>query len=959
MNKSIKFLLFITIALLPSLAFAQAGKIFGKVVDAQTGEGLIGANVQIVGTNYGAATDVKGEFIILNITPGTYNIKARYIGYREQVSQNIKVYVNLTTEVNFGLQTEEFTTDVIVVQAPKPLINKNITNSTDIKKAEDIENLPIRGVNAIVATSAGVVEQGGNIFVRGSRSDGVAFYVDGVLVTDPVFGGSTSGVINNAIEEIQVQAGGYSAEFGGANGGIISTQTRTGRDNYQITGEAITDNFVGVGNKFLDTYSYGYSEYALTIGGPVIPGYKDLKFFFAANNIFQRSGAAFYRGLQMDNVFDPALGANSDTLDFNYPDGYRINAPRTSTQLQGNLTFDLNPLTFRVNANYVGGWSRGGAGIAAFAAQKSARLTEYERISGSLKATHVLAANAFYDVIVNYYSDLEFFMDPYFKHNVAAYGDSIANAKIGRNLQGDSDNFAHTKLYGFDFYNQNEWLSGYEKRKYSTIGGKFNFLYQLGKNHEFKTGVEYTTHTIRRYALGGNAFAVSNLARAVADGSVNDVYSRLDNYGYDVYGNESDKGLDAAKNPVFAAFYIQDKMEYSDLVFNIGFRYDYIDIDGEVFKNPSNIDFNDAGEIDQNSLETLKPIDFVSPRIGVSFPVTDRTVFHAQYGKFIQQSRLRDVYQGYSVVADNIKGGFAISAPVGFGVRPERTTQYEIGFKQQLGESFAFDLTGFYKDIKDQVQIRSIFADADAEHKQYYAWVNGDFSTTKGIEVKLDLRRTDRISATVDYTYSDAQGTGSNPSTAFRTIWQSPTGTPYFPQQVTPLDFNQAHKGNINLDYRFGKDDGPELFGSKFLSDFGMNFLFSFASGFNYTRWEGYANARTPLEPLNNSTTPWTYQIDARIDKSFSLGPISLNVYLWIVNLLNKQNVVSVFNNTGDAYDDGYLSSDAGQSQYNNYKLNYGQKYADTYAKLYRALNYASGNFGTPRQIRLGVKINY
>lgn len=944
--------------ILPSIAFAQTGKIFGKVVDAQTGEPLIGANVLILGTNYGAATDVKGEFIILNILPGTYNISARYIGYREQINQNIKVYVNLTTEVNFNLQTEEYTTDVIVVQAPKPLINKNITNSTDVKKSEDIENLPIRGVNAIVSTSAGVVNQGGNIYVRGSRSDAVAFYVDGVLVNDPLFGGSRSGVINNAIEEIQVQAGGYSAEFGGANGGIISTQTRTGRDNYQITAEVITDNIAGgVGNKFLDTYSYGYSEYAVTIGGPVIPGYKDLKFFLAGNNIFRRSRAAFDRGIDMKNVVDPSRGALADTIDIYYPAGYLVANPASSYQVQGNLTFDLNPITLRVNANYVRNWSRDGVGITTYAARRSATLNESQIISGSIKGTHVLAANAFYDIIVNYYTDLSFSMDPIFKHNTSAYGDSLENAKVGRNLQGDGFQLSRAFAYGYNFLKEDETRAGYEKRKYSTLGGKFNFLYQLGKNHEFKAGVEYTTHTIRRYALG-SAFSVATLARSIADGSPYDVYNRVDNYGYDVYGNETDNGLVAPKKPVFAAVYVQDKMEYSDLVLNVGFRYDYINIDGEVFKNPHNIEFDDNGEISQKSLETLKPIDFVSPRIGVSFPVTDKTVFHAQYGKFIQQSRLRDVYQGYTVVADNIRGGFAISAPVGFGVRPERTTQYEIGFKQQLGESFAFDITGFYKDIKDQVQIRSIFADADATHKQYYAWVNGDFATTKGIELKLDLRRTERISATVDYTYSDAQGTGSNPSSAFRTIWQSPTGTPYFPQQVAPLDFNQAHKGNINIDYRFGKDDGPEIFGSKILSEFGANFLFSFASGFNFTRWEGFANARTPVEPLNNSTSPWTFQIDARIDKSFSIGPLSMNIYLWVQNLLNTQNVVAVFNNTGDAYDDGWLSSDEGQAQLNGYKV-YGQQYADTYKKLYKALSYSAGNFGAPRQIRLGVKINY
>ena len=100
-----------------------------------------------------------------------------------------------------------------------------------------------------------------NLYVRGSRADAISFYVDGVLVNNPVTGGSQTGIINNAIEEIQVQAGGYPAEYGGANGGIVSSSTRTGSEVYKIGMEAITDNLAGAGEDYLGGYSYGYSEY--------------------------------------------------------------------------------------------------------------------------------------------------------------------------------------------------------------------------------------------------------------------------------------------------------------------------------------------------------------------------------------------------------------------------------------------------------------------------------------------------------------------------------------------------------------------------------------------------------------------------------------------------------------------------------------------------------------------------
>lgn len=944
--------------LLPLALSAQTGKVVGSVKDLETGEALLGANIIIEGTSLGAASNENGEFIILNVPPGTYRLKARYIGYREVTLTNIKVSVNLTTEVSFALPSESYTTETITVVAPKPLINKNITNSTGIVSKEDIQNLPIRGVNALVSTQAGVVNQGGNLYIRGSRSDAVAYYVDGVLVNNPVFGGARSAPISNAIEEIQVQAGGYSAEYGGANGGIISTSTRGGSENYNVSAEIITDNFIeqGSGKTFLGTYSYGYSEYVLTAGGPVIPGMKNFRFFLAGNNVFQRTPAAYRRAYEFTDI-PVAAGALRDTIDISYPANYVKNNANSSYQFSGNLTYDLLPFTFRLNGSYRYATARSGIGWTALANEANAGLNQDQTLTTSLKITHVINPNSFYDVIVNYFDDFYIDMDPVFKHDILAYGDSMANAAIGRDLQGDSRNIANWSAFAQSFTSSARPYNLYRKQSTKSYGGKLNFLYQLGKHHEFKTGGEFTYYTIRRYSIA--PFAIAQNLGAIADGDVRGIYDRLDNYGYDVYGNALDAGYtgpDGPKNPVFAAFYLQDKMEFSDLVVNFGFRFDYIDVDSKTFIDPSNVQFDSDGVIDPDYMVDVDPFMQVSPRLGFSFPVTDRTVFHAQYGKFIQQSQLRNLYLGFNLASDIIKGGYAELNPVGYGLRPERTTAYEIGFRQQLGESFAFDLTGFYKDIKDQVQLRQIFADPTAQHVKYYALLNGDFSTVKGFEIKLDLRRTNRLSGTVDYTYSNAEGTGSTPNDAGRTVWQSPSAEPFFPVQIAPLSFNQTHRGAINLDYRYANNDGPEIFGAKALENFGLNVLFSFTSGFNYTRWDGFGNARVPNEALNTSTTPWTFQIDARLDKSFSVGPLNLNAYIWVINLLDTKNIVGVFNTSGDPVDDGWLASTEGGGILNGYTT---EEDKQMYKDLYLASIYNSGNFGTPRQIRLGIRLDY
>lgn len=946
---------------------AQTGKIAGEIVDDK-GEPLIGASVLIQGTSMGASTNVDGFFVILSIPPGTYTLRVSFVGYNTSILSNIKVSVNLTTQVNFTLTSQAIELGEIVKVAERPLINKNVTNATSIVRSEDIELLPLRGVNNIIATQAGVVTQGSNIHVRGSRLDAVTFYVDGVLVNNIVFGGSQTSVITNAIEEIQFQAGGYTAEFGGATGGIIATQTRTGRENYNLNIEVITDNFASPGRQYLGGYSYGYSEYVLSAGGPLFPGYKKLKFFVAANNVYNRSPIGFYKGANFEKLYDPLLlqsyqatggkGTKPDTFDVIYPNGTLLNSGQNTYNIQGNLTWDLNPISLRLNGTFRTTEGRNGVGISGINTFNRAGMNEAYTFTSSLKFTHVVSPAAYYDLIFNYFSDYYVDMDPIFKHNITAYGDSIQNAAVGTTLRRDGLNPIALTAYGFNFTRSVIPYNLYRKHKSLSYGGKINFTYQLGSHHELKLGGEFTSYQIRRYSLPSSLSLASNI-KENPEGALNRIYSRLDNYGYNVYGNESDEGIDRSKKPLFAGVYFQDKIEYSDLVINAGVRLDYIDIDGSVFKDPSNIKFTKEDLIDPTSLEKVDPRTYVSPRLGFSFPVTDRTVFHAQYGKFIQQSMLRDVYQGYNVVADNIKGGFAISSPVGFGLKPEQTIQYDIGFTQQVGDIFSFDITGFYKDIKDQIQIRTIYSVPGATHTEYYAWVNGDFATTKGIEFKFDLRRIRRIAASIDYTYSDAQGSGSNPSTGFRMIWQSPTSTPFFPQQITPLDFNQTHRGSINLDYRFADNDGPVILGNKLLENLGLNLLFTFNSGYNYTRIEGFGNARIPLEPLNTSTTPWTFQLDAKLDKTIYLfGRFNVNIYLWVINVLNTQNAIGVFGTSGDAYDNGWLTSKQGAGTIEGYRK-YGEEHAQRYIDLYKALNYNAGNFGTPRQIRLGIKLNY
>jgi hypothetical protein len=560
----------------------------------------------------------------------------------------------------------------------------------------------------------------------------------------------------------------------------------------------------------------------------------------------------------------------------------------------------------------------------------------------------------------SYFGNFGVTYDPDLKHDIFAYQDSVANAAYGYTFRAnDVDPLTNVVFSTFAPYGY-PLTTAYAKSRYNKIMGKLNFIHQIGRTHEIRVGGEAERWTIRSY--GVDASTLWPFIRQNPDATPEQIAfnARSNYYGYDMWGRTVDEGFDGPKHPVFAGAYAMDKIELEDLVINVGLRYDFINTDSKKPKDMNNIKFLPDGNLDPDGLEDAPVSQTVSPRIGFSFPVTDQTRFFAQYGRFVQQSRLRDVYLGNAVNASNIRGGYAIQTPVGFGLRPENTIQYDFGFQQMMGENIVFNINAFYKDIRDQVQIRQITASPGASHLAYYAWVNGDFSTTSGVSLSVDMRRTERLQASIDYTYSDARGTGSAPSTAFYAIWQSPTETPYYPKIVQTLDFDQTHRGSLNLDYRFGRDDGPAIGGVRFLERTGLNLLFQFNSGSPYTLVDeySYGNRRQPVEPINASSSPWTFRIDGRLDKTVNIWEFNVNFYVWVINVLNTRSVTGVFATTGTSTDNGYLSTEEGQTRLKN-MASYGDVFEQMYREYYYQLGIMNAFASTPRQIRLGMRIDF
>ncbi|MFQ6615945.1 MAG: carboxypeptidase-like regulatory domain-containing protein [Fidelibacterota bacterium] len=993
------FLISLLGLLLASTAFAQTGKISGSVIDRETGEPLIGANVIVMGTSFGAATDVEGRFVILDVPSGTYSLKTTYVGYQEVTLSNVRVVAGLTVYAeDISLSSVAIEAEPIQVVAERPLIEKSATNAVRIVTSDEIEKLPVRGANEYFALQPGVVLQNDRIHIRGGRSDEVGFYIEGASAKDIVDrdGGSLINTIPEALEEVLVQAGGYAAEFGGANAGIIQQNFRTGGDRLFMSLQGETDNFGNYpGEKVLGSYSYGYSDYVVTLSGPLL--FNRVRFFLAGENNFMRdynpvfwsgSPATWFDGTPLDTVYDTGVrgGDKGDMEVLSWNAGNIPGRMRNRYGANGTLLLDFHPLRIKTAGAYT--WQRQRSNtlpIMYLFAQDRLPLTDRSEVLINTKASYFLTSTSFLELNLNFLDRRTKTYDPWFKDDFLAYSDSLEAARVSEeNDLGWAAQPSYTSrvrpydFHGFQFHRPGYLLSGLTKDQRGYLGGSVAFTSQVGR-HELKLGGSAENWSVRHYFVSGGragAQALLSFMRSNPDSArdatslarIVRVQTTPNIYGFDEFGNVIDKGPDGPRHPKFYSAYLQDKIEYNDIIINAGLRYDYIFMDTWKLADPT------RPEVDTRiyTLENVgksQAYEYVSPRLGFAFPVTDRTVFHVQYGKFVQPPGLDVTYRGLMYSAFVFTGGYYFTNPVGYDLEPERTTQYEVGFTQQFTDFASFDLTAFYKDIRGQIQFDHVETAAGWEISQYPVYVNQDFATTKGLELSFRMRRTNRLLGQINYTFSDARGTNSFASSAGGAL-EGPGRVA--PKIVIPLRYQQTHRGSVNLDYRFGLGDGGPI-----LERSGINLLFTFNSGHPFTRAvspgglgqedamtggilnDGDSRQRQPIEPINSSTTPWNSNLDVRLDKTFSLAGLDLNAYVYVQNVFNTRNVTNVYYGTGNAYDDGFLTSGDG--------LDVIESRGEEFGDLYRAANLENRQhnwwlngfdlFDSPRQVRFGLRL--
>lgn len=827
------------------------GKITGRVVDAANDEPLPGVNVFIEGTTLGSATDLQGEYIILMVPPGIYSIRASMIGYVNLRYQDVKVSVDLTTKINFALESTILETgEEVTIVAERPLVQMDLTSTSAVVGSDVIRNLPVDHFEDVVNLQAGVVEG----HFRGGRSNEVMYMIDGIPVNDVYTGSYAFQVENSAIAELEVISGTFNAEYGQAMSGIVNIVTKEGSDTFEGQLSTYVGDYISNHDDIfwnIDKYNPTYNLEA-SLSGPV-PHSRNKLSFYLSGRYFNKEGHIYGKKVfnpqdQSDfsaaNMSDWKIMSHGIVLPFSQRTADSlINAADAEPMNPEERITALAKLTYKISNSHKINYE--------FLLQDRYErsydhrfrlnpLGDYKRYTDghnhSLIWTIILSDRTFSTVKLNYF-DTEYSQyvheDPYDDRYVSVrrLQDAGANAFLTGGMQ----------MWNF-------------QRSTTTSIGKFDLTSQVTNRHQLKAGLEAKLHKLWLHEF-----------EIVPDG-VNRI-SPITSFNNNQYTH----------HPQEFSIYAQDKMEFDYLIVNAGIRFDYFDSDGEKIL--------DTSDPENSPRENVKTSSQFSPRIGLAYPITDRGVIHVSYGHFFQIPRFDYLYVNpefelYRLQSTESPPPNSQLNTIGNAeLEPQKTVIYEIGLQQQLSTDFALDITTYRKDIRNLLGTEVFQLLTGGYYAQYR---NLDYANVRGVTISLEKRQTQGISgvgASIDYTFQIAKGNASDPNDAFL---NKSSGLETI-KQMRPLDWDRRHQFNATL--AIG-DPG----------DYNVSIIGRMSTGFPYTSVRG-----TGAYIENNARKPLTYAFDVYAYKNFSVSKLNYVAFIRIYNLFDRLNEREVYLDTGRA----------------------------------------------------------
>lgn len=850
--------LVLAVMLAAAPAMGQAtGSIAGKVTDAASGAPLGYTNVTVLGTPYGAMSNPQGYFEIDFVPVGTYVVKATFISYAENSVPDVVVEADRTTEVNFAMQEQALMADEVLVEAERPMIETEDTTTRRGMDQEEVKVRPINTVQEAIATQPGVVLHEGEIHVRGGRSSEVKMYVDGIAVTDAATGTSNLEVSLSSLSEFELLSGGFDAEYGNVQSGVINLQTREGGRDFSGELKYMTDDY-GAPERTYDNFD----NVSFGMGGPFITD--KLRYYVSGEGRFSDTYLKTNEERDVHHVFGEDSGIKARDRQNMLGSG------------QAKFSYFMSP-TQKLTAEYL------------ISETKRDYYTHSYSREGYWSAVHEDWSHVRLDSTYHFYNAAEHTpaQNTRFEQRKLVWRDNVSptmfytiklaqfesetrwslhdnpndywwEAYVGgaRTTDPDSDNDLNLETGYYRTWGDNlAWSKDITKA--TTF--KADLTNQSGETHQMKTGLEvvYNELDVTELSLG---------SLIPSEGDTSEVGYTFFDWDRALYTDERNYHNIYKGFPSHGAMYLQDRMRYEGMIVRAGLRLDWSD------PGP-------ASGIGERQIwrERIKAV--LSPRLGIAHPISDRDALHFHYGRFYQMPHLTAYYEAGEDLENAAAGRI-----VGYsGLEPEVTTSYQFGAEHQFSQNLAMDVTGFYKDIFGLLATEEY--DRGVSEGSVWTYVNKDYASVRGVEFKLTKRFSNFFSGNMTYTWLQATGVSSDENQGAQA---EALGLPRQPLKEIPLDW----------------DERSTVTGFLFVSDPGnweVTFDYNYGSGTPYTPTFVGQKEIQP-ETINSGRLPSHQILNLRGTKKYRLYGQEFRLFFEALNVFDKRNVAGLGNYGAEYY---------------------------------------------------------
>ncbi|MBE2279526.1 MAG: TonB-dependent receptor, partial [Ignavibacteriaceae bacterium] len=943
-------LLLISFTFSDNFGQGQRGKLQGRVTDDLTGEALIGANVLIVGTTLGAATDFDGRYVILNVPVGEYNVSASLLGYAKTTFEQVAVNADRTTEINFRLKDEAIQLEQVVVIAEKPKIIKDQTSSSSTIDDAVISSAPVEGIRGFLDLTAGFQKNDrGTYSVRGSGSYEVNYQINGVeQINSSTTAPGSFGVdkANNSwkydvnpigVQQVQLISGGFSAEYGNAQAGVVKVVLKEGAP--KLTGE-VRMEYRPPGQYHFGKYIYDESLYEWQKWGTLDKwmGLKNQEFFLQDLGIITESRYKWLYDRVKNNtatpdevnffnqiVNDEITWAYNTWLNNHKPSDdnplgvydYRERAyARLMFGFGGPLGRDPNKLKFYFSGEYKKNPTRLPTAEKDQVSQNYILNVTYQPITNH-KIKGMFSYQSYKGGIWSGSDDIRWsglaFSPPGTSYK---YYVNIDPVRVEQTLA-QSLNWVYTlnstSFFEATFTHQKEtyelpfqYLTGYTQER-----DRLDSLNDRNGGTILKAGSWWETTYFRApdalstlyYQDNRTDHFSASLDYTSQVNSNNLIKTGLRFYYWDLYSNGVNSRFKANAlvattgiaeyyhaYPYNMAFYFQDKMEYEGMIANIGFRAESYNFQSQTPIDQFDIPYLGTDGPKSGTPGTKNSESFFAflPRVGISFPIGESTAFRIQYGHFTSMPTFSNALSSRS-----FRGWSGIGNP---NLEPKKTIQYEFGLQQVIEDENKLDIAIYYNDRVTQVGLQRIAAFTGSFTRApvgytpdntplytYTSFANNAFGATIGMEItfeKIVFRNWG-----YRFSYSISQTTEGN----------------YGAEIIYPLDVRAAERRNYTgeflsssdrthnfralLQYNFATGEGPEIFGFKPFENSTFSLTYQAQSGTPFT----YITSFDLKDVVNNRRYPLESLFDFNFTKTIDIDSYRLILALRVMNLFDNK----------------------------------------------------------------------